>query len=235
MTRPIQKIIEKHFAEHFAKTMNYNWKVNIPANEKEYPDLLIKSPEGKFGLEVRELFKDEKSIKGSKLKQTEQYNIQMMQKLASQYYEKSKNPIYVKLYGKLDSQNFNDILYALHNNNVVNQYKILTIKISTTNGLISLYITGLPTKFRNYSYWQNISDNIGFLRSMDNKSIEEIIKIKAKNITKYSQNLQNVSLLLFCEHSFNSGKISFQKGLKIQKYGFQYIYLYEHLLNGYKY
>lgn len=234
MTRKIQKVIEKHFTEYFAKFMQYNWDVIIPDNEKEYPDLLIKSPEGEFGLEVRELFKDERNVKGSKLKKTEQHNIQMMQKLASKYYNKSNNPIDIKLYGKLDEQNFNKILSVLHNN-IVNQHKVLTKKLVSANGLISITITGLPTKFKNYSDWKNISDNIGFLGSMDIKSIEEIIKKKAKNLTKYSQNLKNVSLLLYCEHLFNSGKIRFQESMKIQKYGFQYIYLYEHLLNGYKY
>ncbi len=158
----------------------------------------------------------------------------MLEKLASKYYDKSSDPILVKIYGKLRSQNLNEVLEVLQRNRV-NQFKILRKELYNADGLLSIYITGLPAKFKNFSQWQNISDNIGFQKSLDIISIEEIIKIKAKNLSKYSQNITNVSLLLYCVHSFNSGKIRFQIGRKIKKYGFKHIYLYEHLLNGYRY
>lgn len=214
--------------------MNYNWIVAIPENEQKYPDLVIETHDIIFGLEVREMFKDEVLSKGSNLKKTEQNNIRIMQELSYRYYEKSKKPILVKIYGKITSHCFDKILDILFNCSV-NQNENISKYLPTDNGLVSIHITGLPSKFRSYSDWQNISDNFGFVKSLDTNSIEEIISIKARKLSKYSQIIEVISLLLYCTHSFSSGMIRFTEGRAINKCGFHNVYLYEHLLNGYKY
>lgn len=234
MTRKIQKEIEKYFVEQFAIQMNYDWNVIIPENEQKYPDLLIETANNTFGLEVRELFKDEIFSKGSNLKKTEQSNIRTMQNLSYRYYKKSKRPILVKIYGKIASYNI-DIILDILIDSKVNEYENISKYLPTSDGLVSIHITGLPSKFESYSDWQNISDNIGFVKLLNTNSIEEIIRIKAINLSKYSQIVNVVSLLLYCSHSFSSGMIRFTVGKELNKFGFKHVYLYEHLLNGYQY
>ena len=234
MTRKSQKDLELFYAEQFANIMNYKWNIIVPEDEQNYPDLLIDTHNSMFGLEVRELFVDEGFENGSKLKNKEQTNINVLQELASKYYENSKKPIYVKIFGKVDSNNFDKVLMVLLNSKV-NQNQVVSEKLITNFGLLTVNITGLTEEFSNYSYWQNISDNIGIIKSSNLDYVEEVIKLKSKKIPKYSHYIKNVSLLLFCTPLFNSGKLHFEKWDSIQKFGFINIYIYKHPQNGYQY
>lgn len=233
MTRQCQKDIEVFYAEQFANSMNFKWKVEVPPDELAYPDLLIIEKNSKFGLEVRELVVDE-GHKGSQLKGKENHHFRLVENLALTYYKSSQKPIYVKIFGPIDKINFDKILNCLIDNDV-KQNQVVSKRINTPLGRLTLSITGLPPKFHNYSNWRCTSDNIGFVKLIDNVTLGEIISEKSLKITKYSKNIKIVSLLLYCTPLYNSGKFNFNCTDELKKHGFKNLYLYEHPIRGYQY
>ena len=92
MTRERQKQYEILYAESFVKNMGYDWTVEVPPNEDDWPDLLIKTSNDIFGLEVRDIYVDE-NRRGSTEKRDESFRQKLLSDLAVKYYAKKKYPI----------------------------------------------------------------------------------------------------------------------------------------------
>ncbi len=227
MTISVKKDLEKFYTEQFAHKMKYDWSVSIPDNETDFPDLIINNNGLVFGLEVRALNKSERRRGGSYEKEKENYNQRMITKLTQSYYQQTNRPIKVDIFGKLNDEIVGRILNILLKN-PIEDYQTFSHAIESSSGNISIYITGLPNNFQNYSYWRSINNSIGFEKIIKTEDIETIIKIKSRNIKKYTKYYEDVSLLLYCNQLFNSGMINLKNIFIVNKYGFKNVYLYEH-------
>lgn len=234
MTQNIKKELEEFYAYQFANKMGYYWKIEVPPDEVNYPDLIVKTQNENFGLEMTLLFKDQKSKRGSKLKQEEENSDRLLRKLAIKYYEKKDSPIYVKVNGSLSEGNLEKVLdYLLKTD--VKTYEIKVRKIYD-GAPFYLYITGLPLILANYSDWQNIKDRIGFVKAISKDEIEIKVSEKSKNLSKYSRIINPVSLLIYAVGTKNSGFLELENvEIKLNKYGFKNVYVYIHPIQGYKF
>ena len=109
MTRERQKQYEILYAESFVKNMGYDWTVEVPPNEDDWPDLLIKTSNDIFGLEVRDIYVDE-NRRGSTEKRDESFRQKLLSDLAVKYYAKKKYPIRLEIRGPLDKDSVDKVL-----------------------------------------------------------------------------------------------------------------------------
>lgn len=74
MTTKHQKNLEVIYAVKAGELLSEAWNVKPSPNENSWPDLIVTTELGKFGLEVREIYPNE-SIKGSTKKANERNNL----------------------------------------------------------------------------------------------------------------------------------------------------------------
>jgi hypothetical protein len=86
MTTQNQKQLEIIYAKKASELLGEPWKIEPSPDELSWPDLIVTTDLGKFGLEVREIYLDESS-KGSTKKANEQHNLKNIKKLADDYYK----------------------------------------------------------------------------------------------------------------------------------------------------
>ena len=71
--------------------LNDSWDVAASPNEINWPDLIVKATAGSFGLEVREIYRDETAVAREEAHET--HNRRLIADLASVYYEESRVPM----------------------------------------------------------------------------------------------------------------------------------------------
>ena len=222
MTRERQKQYEILYAESLVKDMGYGWTVEVPPNEDDWPDLLIKTSNDIFGLEVRDIYVDE-NRRGSIEKRDESFRQKLLSDLAVKYYAKKKDPILLNIRGPLDKDSVDKVLDYLLSTDLQEGRRIMhdiIIKGKKTR----LFLERLPGSFVNYSRWVYMDDNIGWVQRIKDEDIENIVKEKGANISKYKKNVKNVSLLIVSNRIKNSGKLHLEKSRNINTYGFKNVF-----------
>ena len=231
MTRERQKQYEILYAESFVKNMGYDWTVEVPPNEDDWPDLLIKTSNDIFGLEVRDIYVDE-NLRGSTEKRDESFRQKLLSDLAVKYYAKKKYPIRLEIRGPLDKDSVDKVLDYLLSTDLQEGRRI-THDIIIKGKKTGLLLERMPDSFVNYSRWVYMDDNIGWVQRIkdeDIENIENIVKEKGANISKYKKNVKNVSLLIVSNRIKNSGKLHLEKSRNINTYGFKNVFFYMHPL-----
>lgn len=228
MTREIQKQTEILYAENLSKDMGYDWIVEVPPNEDDWPDLLIKTAHDKFGLEVRDMYVDE-SRKGSIEKRDESFRRDLLSELSVKYYAEKNVPILLNIRGPFNKDSVDKILEYLLTTEF-QEWITIEHDIIINSKKTTLFIERLPSSFGDYSYWKCMDDSFGWVERITEDKIEMIIKEKSLNIDKYKKNVSNVSLLIVSNRIYNSGKLLLEKSRKVNTYGFGKVFFYMHPL-----
>lgn len=237
MTRERQKWLEMEFAKETGELLSESWKIMPSPNEDNWPDLIVTTESGKFGLEVRELYRDEpneessakeceqrQSNKGSSAKRCEQKNLKIIRDLANAYYKVDRPPIKASFLGDISCQDelLNEMISAAQPLSELEQ-----AKIEPYEGCV-VYIQRLPDhpKWRGYKRWDYVSDKVGWVRTNDEeliKMIDEAIREKALRLERYRTNISDVRLLLVSNRLFNSGRDRLED-ISCEACGFNAIY-----------
>jgi hypothetical protein len=220
MTTDSKKNIEKAYASKLSELLRQKWQIDGAPDEACWPDLLIGSNGVDFGLEVREIYSDEMR-KGSPKRATESRNIQRIKLICKKYYEISSIPIKVNFLGNIESSKrfINCLVTATKELKDFEQ-----VRLEPDRGSV-VFVTKLPVSCVNYSHWTYVSDKVGWVSELDQKTIESKILEKAAKLPKYSENINDVRLLLVHNSLFNSGKFNIPKDNTLQTLGFKKIYI----------
>jgi hypothetical protein len=219
MTTKNQKCIEMIYAKKAGDLLDEPWKIEPSPDEVSWPDLIVTTDSGKFGLEVRELYFDESS-KGSKKKATEKYNIKTICNLADSYYKATYSSIKVNFLGNIGhhDQLLGSLIQA-----VEQLYEFEQIRLEPYDGCV-IYIQRLPDQLGEYKRWNYVSDMVGGVRQMKPQAIEMAIIEKSKNLSKYSKKIPDIRLLLVSDKMFNSGKARLVSDIICDSHGFNNVY-----------
>jgi len=223
MTRPEQKSKELQYARCASNLLNAAWTIEIPPDEEEWPDFKCKTNETEFGLEVTEVFLDEHKKGGSKSKKNEGNNSKTIADLAESYYSHvSAVPIMVHLLG--DIIQTDKLLATLLDN--ISEFSDNDTKRFSPYQDCKLYVRQLPSepKFDKYHHWIYVSDKVGWVANVGIKFLESKIMNKAKKLEKYSQNIDDIRLLLVSNRINNSGKAIPVENACCEKHGFTEVY-----------
>jgi hypothetical protein len=219
VTTQYQKQQEIEYATKASELLNTSWQVEAAPDEISWPDLIINDSSFRFGLEVRELYKDE-GAKGSAKKAKEKYNKRQVSNLAQVYYENSLVPIKVDLLGNIDHQT--EILRVL-TNEIDQLCESDQLRLEPYDGCV-IYIRKLPEQFQKYSRWNYVSDHVGWVDTLDKSLLERTILKKADNLSKYRAHVPDVRLLIVSNRIYNSGKAQLMNTIKCDAKGFNAVY-----------
>lgn len=220
MIRRRQKIEERLFAERTIALLGESWTIQEPDNEIEWPDLLIKTAIGSFGLEIRKLYADEVS-KGSLKRAGESRRARLLKQAAALYYEGGAPPAQVQFYGQPDDPITlaNDLATMIPSMQVWEGRKV------SYDSQRWMHVYRLPVEYGEYSRWHIVSDSVGWVGVIDISVVQRAIQEKSTRLTRYKRHLDDVRLLLVCDRTMNSGKQIFGNLSGIENAGFNYIYL----------
>lgn len=200
--------------------LGVNWTIQEPDDEREWPDLVIETATGPFGLEIRKLYADEVSG-GSSRRAAESSRTRFLKEVASTYYERGAPPVRVQCYGMPDDlSRFADDLAAM-----VPVMQPWERKKVTYDGGRWVHVCRLRAECGEYSRWDVVSDSVGWVGVIDPSIVQAAIQAKSINLPRYKVHVEDVRLLLVCDRTRNSGKHLFGHLPAIERAGFNNIYL----------
>lgn len=214
-----QKSLEIIYAKKTCELLGESWKVEPSPNEVNWPDLIVTTELGKFGLEVREIYLDESS-KGSTKKANEKNNLKSIKNLADAYYKANCSSIKADLLGEIGHH---DKLLNAIIREVPQLSELEQKRIEPYNGCV-IHVLRLPDQLGEYKRWNYVSDKVGWVSNIDKDFIDSAIVGKAKNLPKYARNILDVRLLLVSDRIFNSGKARLKDDITCHTRGFNNVY-----------
>ncbi len=227
MTRQAQKNEEMLFAEKAGELLDETWIIEESPNEKHWPDLIVSTSDKKFGLEVRNIFKDE-SESGSCLKNQESIRVSQLKALSESYYDISDIPITLQIAGDIRKDEIdNAASYLKEKAGEIEEKENIRLELPGSKTIA--YLTRLPMSFGCYNRWQNVSNYVswgGFF--LTEEYLKNIIAEKESKLSKYQSNIADVKLLLILNKRTNSGRAEFPEGFCEIKSGFSEIYIMLH-------
>lgn len=221
----MKKETERFFVKWFVERIGWD---SCEIFDDEKPDFKIKFPEKIVGVEVTNLYKDERR-KGSPIKRNESDRNSWLSKVSEKYYEISKLPLRVQILismGELDGDP-EALSYELAQRNKIEVWKRAEFEFKLTDKCkLKIFFVRLPAKLERYNRWTFIDNHVGFSRAIDKTIIQEKIKGKAAKLPEYKKRYEEVILLIvldrICESGMfhaNTDKIAFDKD------GFSSVYL----------
>lgn len=220
MTRSVQKTEERIYAEQTAILLGEEWDIREPGNEREWPDLLVDSASGTFGLEVRKIYADEAS-KGSLKRREESLRAERLREVADIYYSGAMPPIRLQFYGDpVDAENLASELASIVPSMQVWERKKVVCGVNSW-----MYVWRLPDECEEYRKWDIISDRVGWVGVLDPDVVQRAIHRKSSRLESYKKHIEDVRLLLVCDRTMNSGKNLFDEYPNLDQSGFDQIYL----------
>lgn len=219
MTTERQKSIEILYAKKAGELLNETWEVEPSPDEISWPDLIVITESGAFGLEVREIYLDEARA-GSAMKARESFNRKLVRDLANAYYFTNSASINVHFLGDITRR------YQLVNmlaREAVQLSELEEKQLQPYDGCV-FYVLRLPDQFGEYKRWSYVSDGVGWVTSIDKEVLDRAIAIKATNLPKYSERLSDIRLLLVSDRIYNSGKARLANGVTCDSRGFNNVY-----------
>jgi len=220
MTRRRQKTEERLFAERAIALLGKDWTIREPDNEREWPDLLIETPTGSIGLEVRKIYPDE-AARGSSKRAAESSRRRQLKKVANNYYDSGAPPVRVQIYGW---PNDTAILVS-ELSSIATLMQIWERKKITFDNNCWVNVCRLPDECAKYNRWDIVSDSVGWVGALDSSVVQQAIQKKSANIVRYKVKVEDVRLLLVCDRTRNSGKLLLRDPSGIERAGFNHIYL----------
>lgn len=223
MTRESQKKEELSFAKKAGELLGETWSINQSPNEEDWPDLIVSGVNGKFGLEIRNLFKDEDRV-GSELRELESIRSSNLKKLYEAYYEISNIPISLKVLGDIDKKEVSAIAKFLKEKaELLSDQNRLDFEVDEFEA--KFYISRIPLSFGKYKRWQSVSDNVGWVSKLEIPLIKNAITVKESKIDKYRSNINDVRLLLVINRVKNSGRAEIPDNILNIDTSFNEVYL----------
>jgi hypothetical protein len=220
MTKRRQKIEERLFAERAIALLGENWTIRETDNEREWPDLLIETATGPFGLEVRKIYIDE-APRGSPKRGAESSGVRLLREVAGLYYAEGAPPARVQFYGRPGDP----AILAGDLTSMIPSMQIWERKKVIYDSQRWMHVCRLPAKCAEFRRWDIVSDSVGWVGVIDSSVVQRAIQGKSAKVARYKVHIEDVRLLLVSDRTRNSGKQRFADSPCISGAGFNQIYL----------
>jgi len=220
-----QKSVETYYAQEFLK--HVGWKHDL--EPREAPDFILVTPEGKVGLEVTQLFKDE-GPEGSPYKIREQRKSLYLSKVAATYYAMGGKSLYVQ--ANMSSWSLDEKLIPHMARRLVRRRpeprsrSVFEVRTRHYRNIAKLYLTALEGEAGNYSRWTCVENSVGTVRPVQEEVLLGKIEAKAAKLPEYQRAAAKTILLIVAEGARDSGMFYFGGDTpQLPNLGFSEVYL----------
>jgi hypothetical protein len=224
-----QKALETYYAEEFLKQVGWTHRLE----PREAPDFFLFTPDGKVGLEVTQLFKDE-GPEGSVYKVREQRKSRYLDKIAAAYYEMGGKSLYVQANlssWKLDEALIPHIARRLIRNRPESIPGRADFEACTGHyrSIVKFYLTALKAEAGQFSRWTCVENSVGTVRPIQDGVLCGKIEEKATKLPEYRRAAEKTILLIVAEGTRDSGMFYFRgETPRLPSLGFWEVYLLLH-------
>lgn len=200
----MKKETERFFVEWFVDKIGWD---SCEVFDDEAPDFKLQFPGKTVGLEVTNLYKDEKR-KGSQIKRDESYRNKWLSEVSKKYYEISEFPLKVQVLVKSgdlagDSE---ALAYELAKRSNIEVWERVEFEFWPTDKCkLKIFFVKLSEKFDRYNRWAFIDNHVGFSRAIDETVIQDKVKTKATKLSKYKEKYSEIALLIVLDRTYDSG------------------------------
>ena len=220
-----KKLIERAYLARFLELSGRTGTVV----DSESPDFLITNNSGTEGVEVTQILVESRS-EGSAAKNIEKKHAQFLAKVAALFYARGGLPAIVKVHLTADvteDQGESLVRLLLQHRALLHPWSQCAVPwLGKDRGL---YITALPDASSHYDRWICISDVVGWVHTISDGVLTEIIQSKAKRLHAYRSSVARVTLLIVADHLTNAGKLRLSfPSCAPDAAGFDAVYLLEH-------
>jgi hypothetical protein len=200
------KIQERIYLNWFLESVGWT---DCAIEDKDPPDFLLHVQDRVIGVEVTNIYVDEKK-KGSKRREQESYKQKQLRRLAQRYYEKTAVPILVKANMRACTSpiDLDQTVFSLLECAELRVWEEAKVELETcSRGALLLYVRRLPKEFTRYARWICIDNQVGWVQELSNEIIMKAVKKKQDKLVKYRSVCEHTTLLLVADRTLNSGRL----------------------------
>ncbi len=220
MTRPKAKFRERFLAEQAAIRLGKTWNIGP---DREAPDFLVSDDAQQFDLEVSEIFAGRLTQAGSEMKRTESETQRKINELRNLYETLDDTPLSVQFIGNMSSDNLATVVDALVGERFPFKKLGHHVVIDGGNGL-RVHVTRALR-----SDWFCVNDRVGWVNRNPTNRIADAVRRKSRDLARYRQAAgSDVRLLLVADRFSNSGKLSLEKPISLDRRGFDVVYFFSY-------
>jgi hypothetical protein len=220
MTRERQKKRERAFVEEAARLLGAAWKMD----DREPPDFEITEGNGKFGLEVTEIFAGLNNHGGAEMKKRESKMDKRIDELRREYEAKHNIALWVRFTGNVCHGTLAIVVKLLESADFPSRPMWEAVRLDGRNGLY------VRARKQPKADWQNIMDRVGWMDRWPHGKIADAIAKKANELPRYKAEVgDDVRLLIVADQFRNSGKLRLeQRDAAFDLHGFTKVYFYSY-------
>ena len=226
-----RKALETYYATEFLRKVGLSYELE----PREAPDFLMRTPNGVVGLEITQLYKDERAD-GSPHKKLESRRVHYLRGLAATYYEMGGKPTYVTAnlsWWNLDPELFPHLARRLirRRPSATPAYAEFAVKTKHYLEIAKFYQWSLADGAGSYSNWTCVNNSVGSVWPIQDKELTRKIEEKADKLPDYRKAVEQTILLIVAEHTQESGMFSFgEREALLPNRGFFQVHLFIHPL-----
>lgn len=211
-----KKDIERSHALQAAFKLGEEWTLE----EREAPDFLVSTNEGKFGLEVTECFIGPKSKAGSKNRAQESANQRWLRAIRDEFEDCCAAQLHLRYLGHVSKRAAAELLAALLSAHFEQRADFDRVELRFDNGSVWAYKSPNP-------HWMLLKDRVGWV-SQDGTYLQREIDAKSPKLNTYRQLCPDIRLLVVADRIYNSGKLELADGFRPDLRGFDAVYFFSY-------
>lgn len=220
MTRPSKKQRERFLAEEAGKVLGKAWELGL---DRENPDFVVTEGDGRFGLEVCEIFTGTQSKAGAAMKANESNMQGAVNSLRCEYEATADIPLVVKFVGNMCAENLAAVVPALIACDLSSK-PIGHRDVLDWGAGLRVHVT---KSFR--PDWYSVNDRVGWVDRDAAPRISDAIAKKSRNLSRYRQSAgADIRLLIVADRIHNSGKLLLEESRTLDLRGFRTVYFYSY-------
>ncbi|MCY3731708.1 MAG: hypothetical protein OXF98_10240 [Rhodospirillaceae bacterium] len=225
MTQAVQKAHEKFIAEQAAERLGCRWTFQ----DCEAPDFVVSDGAVRFGLELCRVFAGRDGPKGADAKREESHNQGLINALRRSYEQQAAGtPLSVQLLGCLCAEHRAAVVPAIMALNVSEQ------ELGYSTCVCPLAACSLPLfaqvrrSIEGHAKWISAGDRVGWVDRDPAARIEKAVRDKASRLSNYRHHtgLTDQRILVYCDRTVNSGRLSLDPDSSIARFGFNAVYFF---------
>ena len=226
MTRRSKKRHEQFIAKQAADRLGRHWVLD----DSEVPDFAVADGGMRFGLELCRVFSGPEGRKGAALKADEVHTQRRIDELRKCYESATADtPLWVRFVGCLCNDHLAAVVPALLALDMDERgsENATRVCLFDCGAQLSIYAR---RSIAEHASWLSVNDRVGWVDRDTEVRVQKAVHDKSRCLAAYRQRtgLEDQRILIYCDATVNSGKLSLAPDVRIDPSGFDVVYFFRY-------